>query len=172
MQRLYYACRVRLSGANALLVWFQNERDGFVRRSDGRLLVAESREDLERMVAEMGFSLVSDDVTEYDLDRILQWCRTPTAEGIDCSPFLNAWNFFDDLAGLHDDPTSAYARLSRDASGCYDKLFGGCNLMNHTPGRPLFIPSWEPDELTTIQRVLEAGLALIAEELRRGADRA
>jgi len=113
----------------------------------------------------MGLQLVPHDVVEYDFDRLRSWCRQPSAAGIDYSAFLNAWNFFDDLAGLHDNPGTAYARLSRGAGRGYDKLFWGSNLPSVTPPGEWFTPSWGADELDSIRRVLEAGLGLVQGEL-------
>jgi hypothetical protein len=42
MERLYFACRVRLNGSDTFVIWFQDERDGFVRHSDGHLVAAEA----------------------------------------------------------------------------------------------------------------------------------
>jgi hypothetical protein len=85
---------------------------------------------------------------------------------VDCPVFLNAWNFFDDLAGLHDTPDTPYARLSHEAARSYDKLFWGCNLPSVTPVGEHFDPSWRPEELAEIRAVMEAGQALLAAELK------
>jgi len=151
---------------DAFVVWYEDERDGFVRCPNGRLLAAESIEDLKAAAVGMGLLLVPDDVVEYDFDRLREWCRRPTTEGVECSEFLNAWNFFDDLAGLHDHPGTAYAQLSRSAGECYDKLFWGNNLPSVTPPGEQFTPSWSADEVERIRQVMEAGLELVEVELR------
>ena len=170
MERLYFACRVRLNGADVFVIWYQDERDGFIRRPEGRLLTAESREALAAKATELGLLLVPDDLVEYDLDRLRAWCRRPNAEAVDCPAFLNAWNFFDDLAGLHDKPNTTYARLSREAAGSYDKLFWGNNLPSVTPPGERFYPSWAADELEGVRRVMETGLGLMEAELRSKQD--
>ena len=84
---------------------------------------------------------------------------------MECSAFLNAWNFFDDLAGLHTGVDSEYTRLSRAAATCYDKLFWGNNLPSVTPPGERFEPTWSPDDLAAIGRVFVAGLRLLRTEL-------
>jgi hypothetical protein len=165
VERRYYACRIRRHASEFLVVWFMSDRDGFLRLPDGRLLTEVSWEALTTRMEAMGISLASEDPTDYDFDLIGIWCQRPTKEGITCSAFLNGWNFFDDLAGLHTAPTTDYARLSRAASGCYDKLFWGNNLPSVTPPGQRFDPPWSYDELAAIRQVFEAGLNMVEKEL-------
>ncbi len=103
---------------------------------------------------------------EYDFDELRAWCALPDATGLDCSAFLNAWNFLDDLAGLHSGSDTPYTRLSRGAAVCYDKLFWGNNLPPVTPPGERFEPVWRADQLSEIRVVLETGLELLESELR------
>ena len=166
MDRLHFACHVRLNGTKAYVVWYQDDRSGFVRQPDGRLLVAGSFASLVASAATQGISLTPGYVTDYDFDRLSEWCRQPNSEGIDCSTFLNAWNFFDDLAEVDDKPDTPFSRLSREAGGIYDKLFWGNNLAAVTPPGQEFVPTWTADELQDLGRVLGCGIALIEAELR------
>jgi hypothetical protein len=161
VERLYFCCRVRLNGADTFVVWYEDERDGFVHSSDGRLAAAASRDALATVIAKMGISLVPDDCIAYDFDRLKEWCLWPTAEGVECSKFLNAWNFFDDLGGLYTDPASAFAQLSRESASCYDKLFWGNNLPSVTPPGERFEPSWLPEDLEAMRGIFEAGLLIL-----------
>jgi hypothetical protein len=164
VQRVYFPCRVRLNGANAFVLWYEDDRDGFVRSPAGRLFVAESCEVLAARAAALGVSVEPEAGAEYDFDRIREWCRRPTVAGIDCPAFLAAWNFFDDLAGLHTAPSTEYALLSRSASECYDKLFWGTNLPSVTPPGERFHPAWSSEELAAIGRVFAVGVELLEAE--------
>ena len=164
MERLYFPCRVRLNGADIFLLWYEDERDGFVRTPGGGLVVEASLDSLAAEAAELGVEL-AEARTEYDFDRVRSWCRGPTAEGVDCQTFLDVWNFFDDLAGLHTAPGTEYARLSRAAAACYDKLFWGSNLPSVTPPGERFDPSWSPEELAAVGQVFEAGLGCLEADL-------
>jgi len=113
----------------------------------------------------MGLSLVPDEPARYDFDQLREWCIGAEASGVDCPALLNAWNFFDDLARLHDDAESDYAKLSRGAETSYDKLFWGNNLPSMTPPGESFTPVWSAEELEDIRRVMEAGLKLVEAEL-------
>ena len=93
------------------------------------------------------------------------WCLAPDAAGIDCSSFVDAWNFFDDLAGLSDGADTPYIRLSRTRGACYDKLFWGCNLPAVTPAGERFEPVWHAAEVAEIREVLAVGLDLLVSEL-------
>src|SRR5262245_28344111 len=108
VNRLHYVCRLRLGDSDSFIVWYQGDPDGFVRGPDGFLLQGNSVESLGLKAAGMGIPLVPDNITEYDFDRLRAWCRQPAAAEVDCPAFLNAWNFFDDLTGLHARPDSSY----------------------------------------------------------------
>jgi hypothetical protein len=164
LARLYFPCRVRLNGADAFLLWYEDERDGFARTPDGRLLVGASLDALATSAAGLGVEW-GEAYTDYDFDRVRAWCRRPTSEGFECRAFLDAWNFFDDLAGLRTAPSSEYARVSEAATACYDKLFWGSNLPSVTPPGERFDPTWSAKELEAVRRVFEAGLAYLEAEL-------
>src|SRR5262249_751607 len=108
----------------------------------------------------------SGEPADYNFDRIREWCAAPKATGVDCSAFLNAWNFFDDLlVELSDGDQASHARLSPDAAAYYDKLFWGSNLPAVTPPGEWCQPRWQAAELTEIRLILEAGLEHFESEL-------
>jgi hypothetical protein len=163
--RLHYCCSVRLNDIQAFVAWYSDEPDGFVRDLAGRLVTATTPEALTSVGRLLGIALVDQEPADYDFDRIGAWCADPEEAGLDCPEFLNAWNFFDDLAGLHGGADSPFIRLSRGASDCYDKLFWGCNLPAVTPPGRHFEPAWSVEEVAQIQRVMQAGLRLLEAEL-------
>jgi len=164
--RLYYPCRVQFGGAAVFVVWYTDSLDGFVRDDAGRLLTALTLDGLETRAGTRGIRLAVAEQADYDFDRIRAWCAAPDAAGVDCPAFLNAWNFLDDLAGLHGGADTPYTRLSRGAASCYERLFWGCNLPAVTPPGKRFDPTWSASELDEIRRVLEAGLDALGSELR------
>ena len=153
----YYPCRVRLDGEDRFVAWYTAETDGFARYPNGRLMVADAQDGLD-------VALMDDHPTEYDFDRIQAWCDAPDATVVDCAEFLNAWNFFDDLARLHTGTNPSDSRI-RQASECYNRLFWGNNLPAVTPPEERFKPSWSATDLAVIREVFEAGLRLLRSEL-------
>lgn len=106
------------------------------------------------------------DPAGYDFDRIRAWCAAPGPPAeVDCRALLDAWNFLDDLTGLHAGADTPHTRLSRAAAGVYDKLFWGSNLPAVTPPGERFESSWSPKELAAIREVFESGLGVLAAEL-------
>ncbi len=162
---MYFICRVRLDGCDTCVVWYSDERDGFVYDPAGTLLSARTPGDVTASAEARAIALTLGEVIEYDFDRIREWCSSPRADGVDCSAFLNAWNFLDDLAGLHENPGTPYTELSRAAARSYDKLFWGNNLPAVTPPGERFDPSWSSEDVEEVRRVLEAGLVLLRERL-------
>ncbi len=164
-ERLHYQCQLRLNETVVFVVWYSGERDGFLRDDSHRLLVARTPSALAAIAKAHDVELVKNDAAEYDFDRIRAWCLAPETVGIDCPSFLNAWNFFDDLAELSTGIDTPYTRKSRSAAACYDKLLWGCNLIAVTPPGERFEPVWQPAELAEIRQVLVAGLDLFVSEL-------
>src|SRR5438132_8255519 len=111
--RPYFVCRVRLDELDAFIIWYSDERDGFAENPDGSLLSAPTHEAIGATAAERDIALVPNEMQDYDFDQIKAWCAAPRAEDVDCTAFLNAWNFFDDLAQFRERPDTVYARLSR-----------------------------------------------------------
>jgi hypothetical protein len=161
----YYACRVRLDGATAFVVWYSADRDGFLRDTGRRLVAARTPEALAEAARARGITLEDTEPAGYDFDRIRAWCACPDPAGVDCPAFLDAWNFLDDLGELRAGADRRYARLSRGASRCYDRLFWGSNLPAVTPPGERFDPAWSAEELAAIRRVFEAGLGVLRAEL-------
>ena len=87
------------------VIWYSGERDGFVHDDAGRLLTARTQEALTAAAGGRDIPLVNDEPADYDFDRIRAWCAAPDGTAIDCSAFLDAWNFLDDLAGCPRGPT-------------------------------------------------------------------
>lgn len=166
--REYYLCRLRFGRRDRYVIWFTDKIDGFVRRDDGRLLTAASPDAVAAAAAAMGLTLRPEAPAVYEFDALEEWCRSPEVEGVDCNAFLNAWNFFDDLADLHGRPNSAFAKLSRSADTTYDMLFDGCNLPSVTTPGEEYEPSWSSWELSQMCAVFEAGLEILRRELGDG----
>lgn len=164
--RLYYLCRVRIEGTTVFMLWFSDDRDGFVRDEADRLLTAATEEALMAVARSRDIAPVDCVPADYDLDRIRAWCSSPEASGMDYSVFLDAWNLFEDMAGIPDGADMPRPRLSRGDTACYEKLFWGCNLPAVTPPGKGLVPEWRVDELAQIRSVLEAGLKLVKSELR------
>jgi hypothetical protein len=154
----YYPCRVRLDGKPRFVAWYTAGRDGFLRGPGGQLVTADTTEAL-------GVPLATAEPAGYEFDRIRAWCAAPDPAGVDCRAFLDAWNFLDDLTGLHAGADTPHTRLSRAAARVYDKLFWGNNLPAVTPPGERFEPSWSPEELAAISGVFESGLGVLAAEL-------
>src|SRR5208337_3699746 len=165
-ERFHYLCRVRFDGIVIFVVWHSVERDGFVRDEAGRLRAACTPEALTGIAGARNVVPVNSEPIEYDFDRIRAWCAAPDVAGVDHAAFLDASNFLNDLAGLHDGADTPYTRLSRGATECYDRLFWGSNPPAVTPPGARFEPAWQADELIAIRRVFEAGFGLLESELR------
>jgi hypothetical protein len=162
----HYPCRVRHRNELNFIVWRSDEHDDFLRNTNGQLVSAPDLKSLAANLHALGVLLENVEPTDYDFDRIQNWCAAPDADGIDCPEFLNAWNFFDDLAGLQMRADTPYTRLSRNAEVCYDRLFWGSNLPAMIPPGRRFDPVWSAEDLNKIRAVMLAGLEMLDAALR------
>lgn len=121
----YYSCQLRLDGRDWYVIWRSDDVDECVRRSDGRLIVTSTAEQLDDLCRVLGVQLEDGSPTAFDFDQIRNWCESPNCAGVDCKAFLNAWNFLDDLAGFYAGADTPFTRLSRAASGVNETLFWG-----------------------------------------------
>lgn len=162
-----YICRVLLNDRSAFVVWYEGSPDGFLRDDCGDLVASEAMHDVQAAARAGGFVPVAEDPAVYDFDSIRAWCTAPKAAEVDCKRFLNAWNFFDDLTGLHARADTPFTRLSRAEAKCYDKLFWGNNLPSLTPVGERYVPTWKRSEVAGIRRVMSAGLELLQTQLAK-----
>lgn len=154
----YYPCCIQLDGKSVFVAWYSADVDGLLREPNGRLVVVNA-------VDALTVPLEVVEPVKYDFDHIRSWCFKTDPGGVDCELFLDAWNFLDDLTGLHTGVDTAHTRLSRSAAGEYEKLFLGNNLPAVTPLGERFDPTWSPEELATICAVFESGLGVLTAEL-------
>lgn len=160
--REYYACKVCYQGKRGYWAWYTGENQGFLRDVAGRVIITPSRATLAEAVTQNGGLLVDNEPGFQEIDSIADWCLSDDASDPDCEEFLDAWSFLDDLSGLHQGGNATYDRLSRAANECFKKLFLRARLpVDCTTGQN-YQAEWTSDELTTIRRVLSAGLQLLA----------
>ena len=88
-ERLHYPLRLRFNGAFIYVVWYNDERDGFVRDDAGRIQATMTLDALMCAVDLRDELWGSREPFDYDFDQIRGWCNAPTSSDIDCNTFLN-----------------------------------------------------------------------------------
>jgi hypothetical protein len=158
-KRTYYLCRLQLGGI-WFVIWFTNDHDGLLHDSNGRLLAFSTADAALTHAATLGVMVEPDPSIEYDFDSLARWCEQPSAETIDCSEFLNAWNMLGDAGTL---PTRDLGKR------VYDKLFWGNNLPAVTPPGETYIPEWSLEEARELQSILRSPIDRLHAKLKRSA---
>lgn len=158
-KRTYYLCRLQLGG-HWFVIWFTNDHDGLLHDSNGRLLAFSTADAALTHAAKLGVMVEPDPPIEYDFDSLARWCEQPSAETIDCSEFLNAWNMLGDAGTL---PTRNLGKR------VYEKLFWGNNLPAVTPPGETYTPEWSLEEVRELQSILKSPIDRLRAELRRSA---
>jgi hypothetical protein len=146
-----YLCRVRLHGAERVVLWEASGGgvDRVVLDDAGEVVSYPSQAAARRADA----SISAEPAPLYDLDAIWSWCVSADL-AVDCSTILDTWNFLGDLPRSQD----LFAAADSRADALYDKLFYGCNLpaMGASPGE--YVPSWSSSEVAALKRLLALGV--------------
>ena len=158
-KKLYYLCRFQLNGS-CFVIWYTNDDDGLLHESTGRLFTFSTEEGALTHAAVSGLILEDGPPMHFDFDSLARWCERPSAETIDCSGFLNAWNMLFDAGALQ------AGDFDRDV---YDKLFWGNNLPAVTPLGETYTPRWTLDEMRKLQLILGRGIDRLRAKLEAAA---
>jgi hypothetical protein len=157
----YYLCEFRLDGRRLYVVWYSNDKDGLVRSADGKVASFADESQIHAFCRANGLSLMPQPPAVYDFDLIDAWCRRPTAEAIDPSAFLNAWNMLEDALSVRFYAPDVDDMTAGRAEKIYDKLFFGNNLPAITPAGVSYEPVWSHDEIETLSRIYRLGLTAL-----------
>jgi hypothetical protein len=169
--RSYLEVVVRIGHGERHLLWFSDEDrddlDQLLLDDDGQLVAFGDGQALRAYAAARSFPIAERGPARYDLDALAGWLQQPTAAGVRCRAFLDAWNLFIDLRSTL---TGRNAIRDPDGAGAvYDQLFHGSNLpaMTSARGEP-FVPQWTDADLAALVRVLGGGLQLFRSRLAAG----
>jgi hypothetical protein len=109
-ERLHYIVMFRLDGSDRFAVWYCDDVDGVLLDEWKRIATFPNPSAVNAYAATLGLELLEDAPGVYDFDRIAAWVAEPSAEGIDCSMTLDAWNMLGSWASCRQD-SMRYERL-------------------------------------------------------------
>lgn len=161
VERSHFLIPFRLDGQNRFLVWYSDEHDGVLLTDMGAVAMFDSEPAGIAYAKAKGLSAALDTRGTWDFDAIACWAETPTAGGIECNAFYNAWNLLGDIAASVGKPLE----FTEDERHIHGKLFWGCNLPAVTPSGKYFTPAWPEDEVRTLADTLLDGLRLARESM-------
>lgn len=155
----YYLTKVICGDKSCFLVWYSGHEDGFL-VSGQRLRMFSSVEEADRFAGEEKISFEAEETT-YDFSALpgLTGREEPTEH---CRIFIDAWNFFSDLAKSLNEEFMGDSG-DKTADTIYNKLFYGCNL------EPLeaeeYHPVFDDNEVRIGSAVLLNGLSILKKQL-------
>jgi hypothetical protein len=156
----------RFKREERFLIWISDDTDSVATDADGHVVSFASVGALRGYAEAMRWRIENEDPILHDIDFIAAWVAAPV-ESVDCVQILNAWNLFTDIAAAVSRPRNVVFETRHSNSRVeYDRIFWGNNLPAVTPKGEQFVPSWSPDELSTIAQVLAAGLELFSSCIR------
>lgn len=166
MNRQYYPVSYLLGKARRYLIWFTTDLDG---NQDGVCVDGDSKvatfgtfDELECYVQDRRIGpLNHSDPIFYDLDLVVEFCKGQMADKLDCPKILEAWNLFNDVARSCGNGGTLFREEERLLDQIYDKVFWGCNLPAMTPEGENFEPSWSPEEVNILRKLMTTGLDLL-----------
>jgi len=160
MSPTYFILWYRLNRADGYLIWFSNDIDGVIVRKDSTVRSFDSRRALQKYAKDNHILLKPEALEQHDLDRIVDWLRSPTKDSIDCNAFLEAWNLFVDVARSSG---NNFFSTGKRTDPVYEKLFWGSNLLALTPAGKRYVPDWTQGQIKTLIKVLSSGLRVFRE---------
>lgn len=157
MSREYYAYGYCLDEKDSFLIWFSNEKDGFVVDENGFIPSFKTIKELKDYAIEKKLVIDSENLKFLNLDIVENWIKSDAKEIENYSLFLDTWNLFDDISSSTDgtfdvDRTFTY--------NIYDRIFWGCNIPAMTPLQESFTPTWTKKELKIIRKTLNSGFQM------------
>ena len=166
MIRQYYPLSYLLRKFRRYLIWFttdlDGDQDGVWVDGDRKVTTFGSLGELESFAQDHRIAhLDPNDPIIHDLDRVADFCKIHTVDGVDCPSILQAWNLFNDVARSCGEAGTPFREEERLLDQLYDKVFWGCNLPAVTPEGERFEPRWSPDEVRTLRGLMKTGLDLI-----------
>jgi hypothetical protein len=152
-----------MSGRNRLVITYDNDVSGIVMNEEGRILTFADEAEAREYAGARRIATVGTFDVELDLGRIEQWLFYPETETIDCDLFLDAWNFFTDVAAsLHDcgfDDDKEWSNLA------YDKLYFSSVPIKLNPDIERYVPKWDDEDVEILAEVLYDGFLTFAHSL-------
>jgi len=161
MSREYYSYWYRLNNEDSFLIWFSNEKDGFVVNENGFVPSFNNKSDLKMYADKIQIKVDVDNPNLTDLDIIKTWLNN--SEKIeDYNSFLDAWNLFEDISISSNGDFDENKEVTNDI---YNRIFWGCNIPAVTPEGESFTPTWTIEELKTIRETLNYGLQMFKKKI-------
>jgi hypothetical protein len=149
----------RLGAEDRLLIWISGEKDCVAVDAEGFIPSFENDACLRAYAHQKNYGLEDEEPILHDLDSVASWTKAPDAR-IDCSETLAAWNLFIDVARSVPTKGTAFERLDAELLNIYKKVFWGNNLPAVTPQGEKYIPTWSPEEVASLAKILIVGLDL------------
>lgn len=162
MIREYYAYWYRLNDKEAFLIWYSNEKDGFVVNEAGFIPTFESKDDLKNYADKIQIVVDLNDPNLIELDSVKNWLNDG-GKIKDYNLFLDVWNLFEDIS------VSTHGNFDNDkevTNDLYDRIFWGCNIPAVTPEGESFTPTWTKKELKIIRETLSFGFKMFQENIK------
>lgn len=157
----YIAIKIIWNSKVNYFIWINEkseDEDGVVLSEKGNVLIFSSLACLHSYCEREQISLSDDGWGSLDLDQLKNRISLKNNE-INCSQFLNLWNFLGDIGwsigtkfeGYKNDPVT---------DGIYEKLYYGNYISSHKSGDIPWNPEWTKKELKRLSDVLSDGLRL------------
>ena len=165
----YYALWCRLDNRDGYLIWMtdleRTAKDAILLDDEERVLLFGDPRSLKEYAAAVGFSLVEEQTTLFDLDWAAHWVLEPSAETVDCTKAIDAWNLFLDVWYSVKHRRDEFRNVAEPNRPVYDKLFFGNNLPAITPVEKVYTSIWSEEEVHALRSVLASGLDMFRSNL-------
>lgn len=153
----HYPYRIADEKGHLTLIWRPGEGDApdeFVVDEVGELLAFPDVQTLWHFCDRNGWELIREGEATLDTAAVRLWVEHPARRPVSAGLLLNAWNFYEDLAGsVRAEPPLPSQGSIHDSA--YEKIFGG-HALDPDAGQD----AWTDEETAAVRGFLRAGLDL------------
>lgn len=151
----YYLTKIIYNGLNYFLIWYSNDRDGFLLFNQ-RLLVFFSVEEAN-IFADKEHIIFEKDITVFNLSNIIELVNNIEISQ-NCRTLIDIWHFFSDLSKSLNEKFMGDVN-EEETIDIYNKLFYGSNLK--LLKNEEYHPSFNVDETYKCFEIFQSGLSII-----------
>lgn len=155
----FYLIEFKINHLSYYTFWYTDDVDGFLLAGKDRIKTFKNFEEAKCFADEYDFKL-NDEAIVISYDDI----KKANLQAIDCNSILTFWNIITDIAQsvkcqfIGD-------RKEDEITDVYSKLFYGCNLPAVKQEGEEFMPQWNEEEKTLIEKVIENGYQILTSVL-------
>lgn len=159
----YFALPVKWEQRQLYLLYYCNDQDGVVLAGEGRILWAQSLEELEKAARQRKLKL-QEPMDLLDLAELQTWVKSRHTRLPEAGGLYRCWNLLGDIATSLD-KADAYLGYDSDFSSIHEELFWGSNLPGFSQSQERYQVDLSQGEIKNLKAIFRSGLEIFQQGL-------